>query len=65
MVSGISMASVLALLAAASGAASPTGPLAVGRPVPDLVLPDAGGGAPRSLAEWRGRRYVLHVFASW
>jgi len=32
--------------------------------VPDIVLPDLTG-APRSLTELRGRRAMLHVFASW
>jgi len=36
----------------------------VGEPVPDIVLPDLTG-APRSLTELRGRRAMLHVFASW
>ncbi len=42
-----------------------TDPFAVGQPVPDLVLPSADDGRPRSLAEFRGKKYVLHVFASW
>jgi hypothetical protein len=35
-----------------------------GQPFPDLVLPDLDG-HPRSIADFRGRRVVLHVFASW
>ncbi len=44
---------------------TPVDPFAIGRPVPDLVLPSADDGRPRSLAEFRGKKYVLHVFASW
>ena len=54
----------LALLAAQADG-SPTGSIRLGEPVPDLVLPDAATGEPRSLAELRGERFVLHVFASW
>ncbi len=49
----------------ASDAPTPVDPFAVGQPVPDLVLPAANDGRPRSLAEFRGKKYVLHVFASW
>jgi hypothetical protein len=37
----------------------------VGRPVPDLVLPSIADGRPTSLSQFRGRKIVLHVFASW
>ena len=36
-----------------------------GEPFPDLLLPDAETGRPTSLADFRGRKLVLHVFASW
>ncbi|MCP3978753.1 MAG: hypothetical protein GY716_05405 [bacterium] len=39
--------------------------LAEGSRFPDLVLPDARDGRPRSLSEFRGEKVVLHVFASW
>lgn len=59
----------LGLLASSSVGAgtpsAPTDPFAVGQPVPDLVLPAADDGRPRSLAAFRGKKYVLHVFASW
>jgi len=41
------------------------GPFEVGRPVPSFALPDSADGRPRSLAEFRGRKVILHVFASW
>ena len=41
------------------------GPLEVGRAFPTLVLPDAVDGHPRSIGEFRGRKVILHIFASW
>ena len=32
---------------------------------PDLTLPAIADGRPRSIADFRGRKVVLHVFASW
>lgn len=40
------------------------GEVAVGRPVPDFVLPGLAGGAVR-LSDLRGRPVVLNVWASW
>jgi hypothetical protein len=40
------------------------GRIQIGEPFPDLALPDLNG-APRSLAELRGQKVMLHVFASW
>lgn len=40
-------------------------PIETGRPFPSVVLPDAADGRPRSIAEFRGRKVLLHVFASW
>jgi hypothetical protein len=37
----------------------------IGRPFPNLVLPGVGDGEPRSIAEFRGQKLALHVFASW
>jgi hypothetical protein len=37
----------------------------VGQPVPDIVLPSIADGRPASLAQFRGKKIVLHVFASW
>ncbi len=42
-----------------------SGNIEVGQPFPELVLPRLGGGSPASIAEFRGRRLMLHVFASW
>lgn len=55
------------LLGAASLAPAqvPARPFEVGRPFPDIVLPSAEDGSPMSIADFRGKRLVLHVFASW
>jgi len=62
----------VAPFAGAPGAASadagpglpPTG-FAVGQLLPEISLPSAEDGRPVSLAAYRGRKIVLHVFASW
>jgi len=41
------------------------GEIAVGSPFPDLWLPAADDGHPMSVSQFRGKRLVLHVFASW
>ncbi len=51
------------VLAAAATAAPPN--LEVGRPFPDLVLPALQDGRPLSIADFRGRKVILQVFASW
>lgn len=37
----------------------------VGRPFPELTLPSLEDGRPRSISEFRGRKLILHIFASW
>lgn len=37
----------------------------VGDRFPELVLPSLDGGEPTSIASFRGRKLVLHVWASW
>ena len=39
--------------------------LEIGKPFPDLVLPALEDGRPRSLAEFRGQKLILYIFASW
>ena len=51
------------VLPPARGLAAP--PLAVGQPFPDLVLPALDDGRPLSVADFRGKKVVLLVFASW
>ncbi len=37
----------------------------VGRPVPTLALPAADDGRQISVLDFKGKKVVLHVFASW
>ncbi len=37
----------------------------VGQAFPDLVLPSLDDGRPLSLADFHGKKVILHVFASW
>jgi len=39
--------------------------LAPGQPFPALQLPAMEDGRPRSIVEFRGRKLILHIFASW
>jgi len=39
--------------------------LEVGKPLPVVSLPTMRDGEPMSIADHRGKRVVLHVFASW
>ncbi len=40
-------------------------PFQVGQPFPDLTLPALQDGRPASIRDYRGRKVILHVFASW
>ena len=40
-------------------------PFQVGQPFPDLTLPALEDGRPASIRDYRGRKVILHVFASW
>ncbi len=57
---------VLAFFLAASTAMAqlPSSGYEVGEPFPTLVLPDLDG-EPGSIADYRGTKVVLHIFASW
>jgi hypothetical protein len=37
----------------------------VGAPFPSIALPALEDGRPRSIADFRGKKVILHVFASW
>jgi len=39
-------------------------PFAVGEPFPDIALPGVDG-EPASIADFRGHKLILHIFASW
>ena len=56
------------VLVAGPQVAAPLDPLSrfkVGQPFPDVVLPSADNGRPMSLAQYRGKIVLLHIFASW
>jgi hypothetical protein len=42
-----------------------TSQFAVGQPFPNLVLPRMDNGQPGSLSQFRGRKVILQIFASW
>jgi len=37
----------------------------VGKPFPHLTLPSLEDGSPSSIVQFRGKKTLLHVFASW
>ncbi len=51
------------LCAGISGAEPPR--LQVGEMFPDIAMPSVEDGTPLSIASFRGRKVILHVFASW
>lgn len=54
---------ILALLAAPLGAREFK--METGQPFPTIYLPTLAGGELRSVASFRGKKLVLHIFASW
>ena len=55
----------LVLVLATAASAAPPPDFAPGTTAPDLVLPSLADGTPMSLSDFRGKKVVLHVFASW
>lgn len=39
--------------------------LRVGRMFPTTVFPSLDSGRPASIADFRGKKLILHIFASW
>lgn len=56
-----------ALVLCTNAAAQPSLPetIAEGKPFPSITLPGLADGRPASIADFRGEKVVLHVFASW
>jgi hypothetical protein len=54
-----------ALMGGAAFSSMSAAPFEIDKPFPALVLPALHDQGPNSLAEFRGRKTVLHVFASW
>jgi hypothetical protein len=36
-----------------------------GQPFPDIVLPTLADGKPGAISQFRGKKLILHIFASW
>ena len=57
------------LLAGCGSAVNVTTPvdvaIEVGKPFPNLILPSLEDGRPASIVQFRGKKTLLHVFASW
>ncbi len=51
--------------ASAQTAETPTYGIEVGQLFPTFAFPALEDGRPRSITEFRGKKVVLHVFASW
>ena len=56
---------VAAMAATPSDAQAQNAGFEVGQPFSTLSFPALEDGRPRSIAEFRGQRIILHVFASW
>ena len=54
-----------ALLASLTGFPLHGASLKVGEPFPVIALPSAKDGQPMSVNDFRGRKLLLHLFASW
>jgi hypothetical protein len=54
-----------ALLAGFTGLSLPGASFEVGKPFPLITLPAAQDGQPMSVNDFRGRKMLLHLFASW
>ena len=61
------IATIGALALSTTALAQPSLPasIAEGKPFPAIVLPELSDGHPASIADFRGEKVVLHVFASW
>jgi hypothetical protein len=55
---------MLAIMFGTTASADDTPPIEVGKPFPNIVLPTLDG-RPMSMADFRGQKVLLHVFASW
>lgn len=64
LLTSIALGSVAMLSTPLSASTQKEG-LAVGDRFPQVVLPSLEDGTPLSIASFRGRKLVLHVWASW
>ncbi len=54
-----------AVLMTATASVKAQSVIEVGQPFPEVVLPALKDGSPASIAMYRGKKVVLHIFASW
>lgn len=59
------LAAVLAILVMPTAAPAASAQFEVGQPFPQIVLPSLEDGRPTSLSQFRGKKIILHIFASW
>lgn len=53
------------IIASPAGADDAQQTLEVGEPFPEIVLPGMRDGQPTAVSSYRGKRIIMHVFASW
>ena len=58
-------ATALLLVPLVAAAADEKIELRLNQPFPNLVLPLLANGRPASISNFRGRKLILHIFASW
>ena len=61
----IALLGTLFLSTIAGAQLSLPGSIAEGEPFPEVMLPALVDGRPASIADFRGSKVALHVFASW
>lgn len=59
------VAAVIGLGIAAGAARAEKPVIEDGKPFPAIAFPSLDGGTPMSIADFRGKKVLLHVFASW
>ena len=57
--------SMFTLLVAASLTATAAPRFRAGQPFPQIQFPALDDGRPTSIADYRGKKVLLHIFASW
>lgn len=62
---GVALTSSLLFVSVVAGALDRGPRFEAGQEFPDIVLPSLEDGRPISIADFRGKRVLLHMFASW
>ena len=61
----LSLTAIAAPSEARSQSSVPSQSFEVGTPFPTVSLPSLEDGRPASIADFRGQKVILHIFASW